>query len=117
MKALLFAIAILWQSVLSPLSTDSTVVQQEVHPLIEKGGVPVDADSTIFLFNGIGPYSLKQRVQKLRTELENLKSNQQDLREFTVKYESALRVHSIRALLPPSLAVAAQMEANVLSVC
>ncbi|KYG78042.1 hypothetical protein AWW68_04545 [Roseivirga spongicola] len=87
MKALLFAIAILWQSVLSPLSTDSTVVQQEVHLLIEKGGVPVDADSTIFLFNGIGPYSLKQRVQKLRTELENLKSNQQDLREFTVKYE------------------------------
>lgn len=87
MKALLFAIAILWQSVLSPLSTDSTVVQQEVHPLIEKGGVPVDADSTIFLFNGIGPYSLNQRVQKLRTELENLKSNQQDLREFTVKYE------------------------------
>lgn len=86
MKTLLLAITLLWQSTQATISPDTLTIQNEVHPLIEKGGVPVDADSTIFLFNGIGPYSLNQRVEKLRSQLESLKGNTQDLREFSVSY-------------------------------
>lgn len=69
MKLLVLLLSLLWQT---STPSDSLVVPQKVHPLIEKGGMPVDADSTIFIFNGIGPYTQAERVVRLRNSLADL---------------------------------------------
>lgn len=86
MKTLLFALAIFWQSTQVTTNPDTSVVQEQVHPLIEKGGVPVDEDSTVFLFNGIGPYTLQERVARLRSRLSDLEEVSLDLVPFRVEY-------------------------------
>ncbi|HEY9117907.1 MAG TPA: mechanosensitive ion channel domain-containing protein, partial [Roseivirga sp.] len=57
-----------------------------MHPLIEKGGIPVDPDSTIFLFNGIGPYSLEERIVRFKNRLEELKEASLELTPLKVEY-------------------------------
>lgn len=86
MKTLLFAIAIFWQSTQATIAPDTIVVEKQIHPMVEKGGVPVDPDSTIFLFNGIGPYSLKQRVTQLQKRLSDLGEVQLDLTPLSTSY-------------------------------
>lgn len=86
MKTLLLAIALLWQSTQTAIAPDTTIAEKQIHPMIEKGGVPVDSDSTIFLFNGIGPYSLKQRVTQLQKRLSDLEDVQLELTPLSVGY-------------------------------
>ncbi|NVK84527.1 MAG: mechanosensitive ion channel [Cytophagia bacterium] len=88
MKTLLFAIAIFWQSTQATIAPDTIVVEKQIHPMVEKGGVPVDPDSTIFLFNGIGPYSLKQRVTQLKKRLSDLGEVQLDLTPLSTSYNN-----------------------------
>lgn len=96
MKTLLLAIAILWQSTQTAIAPDTTIAERQIHPMVEKGGVPVDADSTIFLFNGIGPYSLKQRVSQLQKRLNDLGEVQLELTPLSISYNDEVNDIIIR---------------------
>lgn len=86
MKIILLVLSLFWQTNQQTATQDSLEVIKEVHPLLLKGGVPVNNDSTIFLFNGIGPYTLNQRVDKLQKRLNELGEVQLELTPLTISY-------------------------------
>lgn len=47
-------------------------------------GVPVTADSSIYIYNGIGPYSPEKRATRVAANLKALKAEQSDLSTLTV---------------------------------
>lgn len=86
MKIILLFLSLLWQTSQQPVVDSIPPVQKEIHPLILKGGVPVNQDSTLFLFNGIGPYTLKQRVARLKNQLEELQNVQLEITPLSIEY-------------------------------
>lgn len=85
MKTLLLILSLFWQTAQAPVKTDTVPIKQ-VHPMIEMGGIPVDADSTLFLFNGIGPYSKEQRVSRLKERLATLKDVSLELTPLQIEF-------------------------------
>ncbi len=47
-------------------------------------GLPVTSDSSIYIYEGIGPYSLEKRAARLTTSLKALKTEQIDLSSLSV---------------------------------
>jgi len=86
MKILLLFLSLFWQTNQQPAAQDSLKPEKEVHPLILKGGIPVNSDSTIFLFNGIGPYSLEQRAERLRNRLAALEGVNLSLNPMNIEF-------------------------------
>ncbi|WP_189628757.1 MULTISPECIES: mechanosensitive ion channel family protein [Roseivirga] len=86
MKTLLLLVSFFWQTAQQPMVVDSAVQQKTIHPMVEKGGFPVDADSTIFLFKGIGPYSLEERAARVREKLTALENVNLDITPLKVEY-------------------------------
>ena len=65
---------------------DSVYLTAPVHPLLEKGGYPVDEDSTIFIFHGIGPYEIEERAARLNQKLKAFNEVQIDITPLKVEY-------------------------------
>ena len=84
---------------LEVVQESDAIIPQKIHPMIELGGVPVNADSTLFMFNGIGPYSLQERVNRLQSRLDELKDIQLEITPLKVNYGEQFNDIEINGLL------------------
>ena len=89
MKYLILVFLALFQSISVPgqVSTDSLTQANPITPVktvVVPQGIPVSPDSSIYIYHGIGPYSLEKRAEKISERLNELKSGDLDVSQLEV---------------------------------
>ncbi|GAB5526906.1 MAG: mechanosensitive ion channel [Roseivirga sp.] len=67
-----------------PDSLNQTLPTPPVNQVSIPQGLPITSDSSIYIYEGIGPYSLEKRAARLSANLKALKTEQVDLSSLSV---------------------------------